>query len=455
MARILLALSNAVPVGKTFRPVCFYEQLINSFLEEGNDIALYIPNKFHTISVFNSENVLQPNINEDHLIHDIKSFNPELVIAFNNAIYRNILNITDCRVVVWDSDFYPLWNQRDLIKANLERYVFFSFVDYYRKKEQEFFKFKDSQSLVVPQGTGMKNTHAEKTANISFIGTNFGTPQKFVKFIQKHSGEADFKKLLGLIKTSPFSDKQLLLKSIADKEIRKDFQHFSQEDLLYFFSGEDRIKVLLALSNLGLDLYAVPAWNETAVILPSLAACDTRKFVYSLKDNEDIYNTSKLCLNINHTQAAFGMSWRVLDILATGGCLVSSESSYIRQTFGSYVDLPMFDNSYDAHILCQKLLKEDNWRSDIVAASNIAVEKEGRWHGRFKQMEDFLNIPMTALNKKGSLTVLEPVFDEGNASTVQQSILPHSKRKMSLRYKIIYKIWKHLDKKLRKKSFIP
>ena len=449
MARIMLCLSNGFPVENSYKPICFYEQLIDALIAEGNDVLLYIPNKFHCW-VFGGGNNLFPNVAEDKLIEDIKMFNPELVITFNNATYHKILDITDCHVVVWDADLVPLWSQVDLIKKNLDRYVFFSHVDYYRRKEQEIIGFKDEQSLIVPQGTGMRNTHAEKETNISFIGTNFGTRLSFVDLIKKHSGKPEFLSLLHRIKDDSVFDKDALTRDLKDKGLKADLDAVNDADIPYFFPGEERLRILLALSDLGLNLYAQGDWIAQAPVLPSLAACDTRHSVYSFADNEKIYNQSKICVNINHkTQAAHGMSWRVPDIMATGGCLVSSYSPYIKEKFKNYVDIPMFDNEYDARALCQKVLNDEKWRSDIVAGSNAAIEKEGRWSHSLKKAEDFLKLKLTDLGVKGRLIVLEPAF------LTPEKFVSASGSAISWKNKIRYKIWKHLSKKLMKKRIIP
>lgn len=437
MSRIMLCLSNAVLDGTTYKPVCFYEQLINTLVNEGNDVLLYIPNFFHT-QIMGGDNSLKPSLDEDKLVMDIKAFSPELVIAFNNAVYHKILDITDCKVVVWDADFIPLWNQVDLIKNNLDRYVFFSHVDYYRRKEQEIIGFKDDQSLVVPQGTCMHNTQAEKKANISFIGTNFGTRLSLVNLIKKHSGKPEFLSLLHRIKDDFIFDKNILMRDLTDESLKMDLDAINASDIPFFFPGEERIRILQAVSDLGLDLYAQGDWRALAPVLPLLAVCDTGRSVYSFADNEKIYNESKICLNINHkTQADHGMSWRVPDIMATSGCLVSSYSPYIKEKFKNYVDIPMFDNEYDARSLCLKVLNDEKWRADIVAGSNMAIEKEGRWSYSLKKAEDFLNIKLTDLGTKGSLTVLEPGIRNAHKNTFV----------MPIKNKIGYKIWKHLNKK--------
>ena len=70
----------------------------------------------------------------------------------------------------------------------------------------------------------------------------------------------------------------------------------------------------------------------------------------------------------------------------------------------------MFENDFDAYHLCEKLLNDDSFRRDIVAGSNLAIETEGRWVHSLKKIEDFLNLKITDLNRKGILKVPEPIF---------------------------------------------
>lgn len=451
MARIFISLSNAVPINNTFKPVCFYEQLVDSFVAEGNKVALFIPNKFNE-ATFNSENILKSNVDEAELRAEIKAFNPEVVLCFNNANYHDILNVTDCPVIVWDADSYPLWNQRELIKKNLDRYIFFSFAEYYRKIEKEYFNLKDTQSFLIEQGTSLKNKTRQKEFNISFIGSYFGIQPNVVSFVAKHCGKNDVIKLLKLIKENPFHQKSKFISSIYDVEMKTDFECFSEKDLTLFLSSENRTHILLNIADLGLALYGTDSWKNIANDFPSLAACYLPQQVFTAEENEGIYNSSRICININHDQARHGMSWRVPDILATDGCLVSSYSPIFEKRFNG-LKIPMFDNPFEARIICQKLLSDEKWRDDIVAASNDVINQKWRWHHRFKEMEQILNLKMTNLEEMGELKILEPVLNKmlGEEKKISMS---HNNSVLNFKNKLRYKIWKHLGKKLKKKGII-
>jgi len=48
--------------------------------------------------------------------------------------------------------------------------------------------------------------------------------------------------------------------------------------------------------------------------------------------------------------------------------------------------------------ICKKLLSDDIWRNEIVQASKKFIDKNCRWHHRFKKMEEAINVPI--LRKK-------------------------------------------------------
>jgi hypothetical protein len=120
-----------------------------------------------------------------------------------------------------------------------------------------------------------------------------------------------------------------------------------------------------------------------------------------------------------------------------------------------YVDLPIYDSPQQARELAIKLLKDDEWRKDISLASQKMIEDKCRFERYFKGMEQAITgLDITSSNKEGTFKNLyhrdykEPVID-GKISIKAVEI---DKPNIITKYK--YKIWKHLDKNLRKKGII-
>ena len=140
---------------------------------------------------------------------------------------------------------------------------------------------------------------------------------------------------------------------------------------------------------MGLELYGTKNWVSDLYNEPNLTLCYNPKLIYTLEDNQRIYNTSKIGININHHQATTGFSWRVCDIMASNACLVSSYSADFKKLFPN-IDIPTFTNEFEAYCLCKKLIENENYRLDIVAKCNEIIDEKYRFKHILKIMEDFL-----------------------------------------------------------------
>lgn len=194
MSKILLAISNELLKDGDYYPSGFMEQIITELKNCGNNVLVYVPNRFQK-QIFGGNNELLDNIDTDKLDDDIKQFNPDLVITFNNTIYNKVIELTDCPIVVWGADTEPLWNSVELIKKNIERYFFFCFSEQEIGPRKKYFNIQDDRIFLMKPATSIRNTHSEKDKNISFIGTFFDTTPWWLDLIEKHRGKKDLRTL--------------------------------------------------------------------------------------------------------------------------------------------------------------------------------------------------------------------------------------------------------------------
>ncbi len=449
MTRVLVCISNSILIDNEYNIVGFYDQFITTLKELGNNVLVFIPNVFNN-NVFASNNELKFNIIEKTLIEDIKKFNPELIFSFNNANYHNILNITNCPIVLWDADLYFMWNQKGIINKNLDRYTFFSF----SKKginnlKQNIKNLKDNQIYFVQAGTNLKRENIIQDKNISFIGTNFENDIWFINFLEKYSNiesKEFIRELNNTIFANPdirIQDLAIVLNKYSNLEAYNYFINNFIETYYNFYSGEKRIKILDSISGLGLYLYGVN-WNKIADSFPSLYGCYVNDLLYTAKHNQDLYNSSKLCINILHEQSRNGIPWRVLDIMATQGCLVSEYSKGIEDLVKDKIKLPMFENRFDAYKLCKKLLEDNVYRNEIVNTSNEIINEGYSWRKRFEEISEILKINLLNENStnEGQITILQPKT---------HFVLP---KYSDIKNQIRLKIWKKLNNTLEKKGLI-
>lgn len=454
MSKILFCLGNGLVIDNIPHLTSYYDQFITALAENGNDVYVYVPRMFHT-TTFCGENTLKDDIDEDKLRKDIADFDPDLVISFNGSNYHKIFDCVSCPVLLYDANNYSLWNQKDFIKRNKEKYTFFSFSEYGRAEIKQAFSLKDEQIFYVPAATNLKNVKTEQTINISFIGSFFQINSKYLRnFIENNCGKKALFSVLNEIRQNPFVSSRTILEkygSTFDDDMKEEFRKTDEKSFTFLFSGQNRIAALYELCDMGLELYSNKDWNTITPYFPDIAACLNSRLVYSAEHNQEIYNRSKLCLNVVHPQSVNSMPWRVMDIMATNGCLMSERLPMIDKLFGKYVKIPMFETTHDVRALAQKLLKDDKWRADVVAGSNLAIEDGYRFEHRFKQMEQIFGVSLIDKTKRGSFSVLSPSF---KAIAPVSAAAPSPKKAFSLKNKIRYKIWKHLNKKLKKKGIV-
>lgn len=442
MAKILLGISNGLLKNGNYYPSGFMEQIIAELSNCGNDVLVYVPNRFQK-KLFGSDNALLDETNSDKLDADIKQFKPDLVLTFNNTIYNKVIHLTDCPVVVWGADAETYWNATDTIKHNLDKYFFFCFSEQEIKPRQAFFGAKSDRMFLMKPATNIRNTSSPKDKNISFIGTCFEISPYWLNLIEKYRGSHALRVLCNNF-SSYFTGTADLLKDIDNELLSDDFKHIPTGEYVRFFSGEKRIQTLMNIADLGLHIWGDQNWERIKPLLPSLYASLHKEAVTTVKENEEVYNTSKICININHDQSINGMNFRICDVLASGGCLISSYSPFVQEQFKE-LPIPMFINSFVARELCKKYLYDEKLRSDFVEQSNAVIDKGWRWEQRFKEMEKALNITLCHKGGPGKISYLQPLFRGG-------TIRPEFMR--IVKDKIRYKIWKYLDNKLRQKGII-
>ena len=385
MARILLCFYQNI-IENDYRNLgLFYEQLSTEFATAGNDVLVLNMGNFR-------ENWISDKVfHENELKTAVETFDPDIVIAFNNQVFPSLFNAVSCPIVIWTADTLPYFPHRDLIAEHLPRYRVVSTnrdTDDFRKAG-----FDAGQILHLKLATSLKRENLPQDKEISFIGTKFGLDQNLFKrntpaalskayrcFLESHA--YDYKTF--------FDDKTLL-----------------NEDVWNFF--DLRNIVLTALTEFDLHLYGI-GWDSLKDHLPQLYGCFEKKRVFSLRHNQDIYNSSKICLSVSHPQAqGKAYPWRIMDIMASNGCLVTQYSSQLKEETAGWVDLPMYHTPMEARDLCATLLRDESRRREIVKASQKYVEANARWPARIKQLGDFLNIPLINASRKGGVEIIPPV----------------------------------------------
>jgi len=407
----------------------FYESLANALVAAGNNVHVY-----------NTAHLIEPDVEKKYdrtfVENDIKRFNPDLVIVFNNRKYDRLESIVNCPIIIWNADNLWFYENPDQLKKSQDRYFFFSFFENGLRSYAQY-GIDKSKVFVVGPGTSILAEGIPQDKNLSFIATKFYPLPSLTSLIEDPLLGRRIYHLFLRFWSNPIYDR---IKFLTANESLDLVDRIG--DIEFQYIANIRELPLIHMLDLDIHIYGM-FWESYAQALPPLYASVHREPVYSLKQNQDIYNSSKICLNINHPQAGDdGMAWRVLDIMASNGCLVSNFSTEIQAYTKDFVEIPMFKNPWDVRDVCAQLLKDDNRRLDIVAGAQKCIEAKGRWSYRIREIEQIVGVRLiNASANPGELTfpgILEHIArreaEEATAAKEHSLIKPKLSGKQWLKW---------------------
>lgn len=388
MTNILVLYYQPIIGDNPYNLACLYDSMFSELKDAGNKLLLM------NMSIFKKDYFSAKIHDEDNVVNKIKKFNPEVVITFNNQVFDKLFNITNCPIALFEADAYEFFSCKELLHKNINRYTLFINCKEWTDKYVDL-GFSKNQIHFMPVATSVKQENLPLDKNISFIGTFFSTAgNTFAKFGDEKR-DIFYKAYLEFLKTKNYD-----YKSYFPEDTGLDVFDYHP-----FF--DIRLLTLVHILDLGLTLHGV-LWEPLKTICPHLYCAFDSTPKFSLKHNQDLYNSSKICININHPQCnGDNFAWRGFDIMASNGCLVSSYSKQLIRATKGWVDIPMYHSPIEARELCVKLLNNENMRKDIVEASQKYVDANCRWVDRFKQIENIINVKLVNENEVGCIDILE------------------------------------------------
>lgn len=393
MANIVVLYYQEIVGDSPYDLVCLYDSMFSELKRLGNNLLLVNMKMFKKDSF--ASRISQLGIVKEK----IKEFNPDLVMTFNNQVFEGLFEMIDCPIVLFDADAYELFSAKELLSNNINRYTLFTnckeWIDKYLN-----LGFSKNQVHFLPVATVVQKESLPIDKNISFIGTLFQSAGRvFDKIGDKNDTRiAFYNAYLRFLKEHNYD-----YQSYFDNK-------FNMQTVDYHPFFDVRLLTLAHILDLGLTLHGAE-WEHLRDTFPQIYCAFDSTPKFSLKHNQDLYNSSKICININHPQChgnTFG--WRVFDVMASNGCLISTYSSQLKEITKGWVDIPMFHSPIEARELCVKILHNENMRKDIVEASQKYVEANCRWVDRFKQIEDIINVKLINENKEGNIQFVESKF---------------------------------------------
>lgn len=396
MARILISFFNGITDFDNPNAMpCFYESFLSEFQKNGNDV-LYYENK-----LWGKDFPQAPK----SFVNKIKKFNPDLIILFNNCCF-DLSKHFDCPILIWEVDSPIYFSNKKKISENPNRYIFITAQTASQKIIENVFGVNQKNIHHFPFATSIIAENIPQTNNICFIGTKFASNNAVSNFMSNTPNTLvieKYKEIYNFIEKNPFSTETEIIDkfNIKSKKIKNGF---SVREIVENISAKKRIQILSEISDLGLSIYGTRSWIDNLEYNPEIILSYKDKLVYSIKHNQNIYNSSKIGININHVQAKTGFSWRVCDIMASNACLVTEPKEDLKKLFPN-IKIPTYTNKYEAYDVCKKILKEDNMRNEIVLSCQEIINKNYRFTNTIKNLEQVFCLSLIG-KQKGNITKL-------------------------------------------------
>ena len=398
MARIIVSYYKMQEMSIGAR-MYYYESVIEELKRQGNDVMV-LNSAF--MCTYDSNDIENEALNA-LVLRKTKEFRPDLIITFNNRIPRVILDNTDVPVVMWDGDSPLYLCDTDYMKKNLDRYKIFSISEEWYKDYLEM-GVRPENYVFMPNATAIVPKDVPQTMNISYVGTRIWTDLSVPRGMQKYYHLAASKNVILENLNSGNGDNNYYLNKYFAEQVKL----YGWDERKIYPLLEKRWLTLANVLDMGLTICgSYSRWEGVYETMPQILAMYNPRRVWTLQENIDFYNESKISLSPIHPQAdGKAFPWRAFDVMGSNACLVIEKSSDFASLVKGKVDIPMFDSPYEVRDICKKLLSDEPYRKEIVAQSQEWVNENARWTDRFRTAEQALGMKLLGDDKEAEITDL-------------------------------------------------
>jgi len=443
MARIFVSIWNNVESGYYNGP--FFEGLIRSLLRNGNEVLVMENAQLFGGGNYQKNECAYPSLSKD-ISSYIKNYDPELIISFNHSLLSSIKDELDCPIIQWLSDSYFYMADLDGFVKNQDRYHILCFAECQIFDLVRHLNIKREKINFVPPATDFFPKNMPFAREVSFISSYFGGNELLHQNINDISDDMDKKIALKGMLNSYMQGEELKYKERIKKFKCQSLVKGVEEKYVFnMLSHYKRFTALTNLADLNLELYGGSRWQESSSSSPFLGLCYNPKKVITVEDNENIYNSSKINLNISHVQSRGSLPFRICDIMSSNGLLVSDDLTEAKRIFGKDIFIPTYNHIGEVRAVCQYYLKNDNERVDITKEHQNIIKKSHKFEHRFKSLEDITGVNLLCGKPRKKVDLISGVEAILNSAIPVNSIVTHAINKKGV-FKVIKEVLHLLPK---------
>lgn len=236
--------------------------------------------------------------------------------------------------------------------------------------------------------------------NISFVGSYFLNENVIYRALETAKGTKYFGPLLEVIRTleDDFDvNEDRLIKEMGLSaylfSLRMTRRHFKGA-VGNMLSNRKRLRYLEAVADLNLELFGTRNLAELVAFAPRVAACYRSNYFVNTRERlVDIYDRSKIGLNINHHQATTGLGYRVFDIMCSSALLISNyqKKSDLDFLFGTNHPVPIYKSAEELREICRYYLENDTARQSLVTRCQALIGDKHTFDTRALEVLKIIN----------------------------------------------------------------
>ena len=400
----------------------YFQSLVDAFVESGVTLHLILTNDL--VPNLGARG-FSADVSERKLIAYINGVSPDFVFSTNRGgITSGMMREVQCPIVTWMVDRIPflhhggghnsLFGERDYVVTSSTKNV---------ARLESLYPVLKNRVHYLPFATNVgdfqRYSDVEQDVDISFVGTYFYCGQLTnILDTYKHDKKLvePILKLVKRISENYDLDINDEVKELGLEYVLKDFDLdiFKFKGLLAnAISLNRRVKCLDAVSDLGLRLYGTENWvNVNQFSLQLLSCYQFGEFIKTRGQLVNLYQRTKIGLNVSHHQAVDGLPYRIFDIMASRALLVSDfrEDSDLYKLFGRDIPIPMYRDENDLRKCVVHFQKNESERRDAVNECNRLVRDGFSFQDRVKQFYDIVGLSFATSSSGKLLRVERSVF---------------------------------------------
>ncbi len=150
-------------------------------------------------------------------------------------------------------------------------------------------------------------------------------------------------------------------------------------------STQDRVSCLTELGDLDLKIFGGKDWVHPLSFYPDMLKDYQLNAVINTQEKlTEVYQSSKISVDIPNIQNRNSLSGRVMDVMASGSLLITKyqKDSDAFRLFGSDCPIPMYKDQTHLRELCDYYLKNESERLEIVKKCNELVHRASSFEER-------------------------------------------------------------------------